>query len=178
VSAETVFEEILDLETDDGPMAVLHKRSTDGGPHPAVVMFHDGPGVRDATHAFARKLALAGFDVAVPDLYHRHGRLIGITPSEIEVNPDARKQIMTMLTSLTDEGIQHDLDVAMAALDRPIDEPLGCIGFCLGARAVFRTLTRLPDRFVAGAMWHPSFRRSDDVGRAHATVPRCRRRTR
>ena len=39
-------------------------------------MFHDGPGTANAMHIFAAKLAAEGYDVAVPDLYHRHGRLI------------------------------------------------------------------------------------------------------
>ena len=37
-------------------------------------------------------------------------------------------------------------------------ERLGAIGFHVGARAVFRTLMRLPGDIVAGAMWHPQFR--------------------
>ena len=36
------------------------------------------------------------------------------------------------------------------------------IGFCVGARAAFRTLMRLPDTFAAGAMWHPSFLADDE----------------
>ena len=40
-----------EAETTDGPMAVLHYK-LDGGDWPVVAMFHDGPGIRTATHAF------------------------------------------------------------------------------------------------------------------------------
>jgi carboxymethylenebutenolidase len=59
-------------------------------------------------------------------------------------------------------------------LVRRTGEPprLGVIGFCVGARAVFRILMRLPDRFVAGAMWHPSFLADDQPDSPHLTANR------
>ena len=156
-----VHETIVDTASDGEPMAVLRKRPASGGPYPPVVLFHDGPGMREATHAFARRLAGYGYDVAVPDLYHRHGRMIGFGPSDIAADPGAGARIFEMLTSLTDDGIQRDLDAALDVLgeDRPAGSlaRVGCAGFCLGARAVFRTMMRLPEQFTAGAMWHPSF---------------------
>ncbi len=158
---QAIHEAIVDTVSDGEPMAVLRKRPESGGPHPGVVLFHDGPGMRAATHAFARRLASYGYDVAVPDLYHRHGRMIGFDPEDIAADPTARDKISAMLFSLTDEGIQNDLDATLQVLEaeRPAGSlsRLGCAGFCLGARAVFRTMTRRPEQFVAGAMWHPSF---------------------
>ncbi len=155
-------------------MAVLRKRPETGGPHPAVVLFHDGPGMRAATHAFARRLAGCGYDVAVPDLYHRHGRMIGFSPTDIAADPSARGRIFEMLSSLSDGGIQADLDATLAILEgeRPAGSlsKVGCIGFCLGARAVFRTMMRLPDQFTAGAMWHPSFLVDDASDSPHLSV--------
>ena len=84
-----VHESILDTTSDGEPLAVVRKRPASGGPHPAVVLFHDGPGMRDATHAFARRLAGCGYDVTVPDLYHRHGRMIGFGPDNIATDPEA-----------------------------------------------------------------------------------------
>ena len=169
-----VQETIVDTVSDGAPMAVLRKRPASGGPHPAVVLFHDGPGMREATHAFARRLAGCGYDVAVPDLYHRHGRMIGYGPDDIAADPDARAKIFTMLTSLTDDGIQRDLDATLEVLGagRPAGSlaRVGCAGFCLGARAVFRTMMRLPEQFTAGAMWHPSFLVDDAADSPHLSA--------
>lgn len=160
---------IIDTDTVDGPMAILHKRPATGN-RPTVVMFHDGPGIRTATHTFAEKFAGAGYEVIVPDLYHRHGRMIGYEPHERAADPSLADTMRGLVDSLTDDGIQADLDAALTALDVEPDRPLATIGFCLGARAVAVTLLRRAERFVAGAMWHPSFLADDKPGSPHLTA--------
>jgi carboxymethylenebutenolidase len=170
-----VQNEVVEASTRSGPMAVLRKWPAGDGAWPRVVMFHDGPGVRNATHQFAVKLAAAGYDVAVPDLYHRHGRLIGFEPHERKADPTLVDRLWAMLRSLTDDGIQDDLDATLETLEIAPSEHLGVIGFCVGARAVFRTLMRLPQRFVVGAMWHPSFLADDQHDSPHRTASRLTR---
>jgi carboxymethylenebutenolidase len=80
-----------------------------------------------------------------------------------------------MLRSLTDDGIQADLDATLATLAIAPSEQLGAIGFCVGARAVFRTLMRLPERFAVGAMWHHSFLADDQPDSPHLTARRLTR---
>jgi carboxymethylenebutenolidase len=162
--------EVLDTTTPAGPMAILRKLPDDPGKWPKVVMFHDGPGIRNATHEFAAKLAAEGFEVAVPDLYHRHGRLIGYELHEREADPSLVDRLWELLRSLTDDGIQDDLDATLQALEVDADERLGVIGFCVGARAAFRSMMRLPGRFAAGAMWHPSYLCDDGPDSPHHTA--------
>lgn len=163
-----IIEEIHDVDTPDGPMAVSVKYLGDGQSHPTIVVFHDGPGMRESNHIFNRRLADEGYRVVMPDLYHRHGRMLGWEPSE--ATDETRAQVMKMLQSLTDDGIQSDLDAALDAIDLADDEKLGTIGFCLGARAIYRTLMRLPDRFAVGATWHPSFLADDGDDSPHLTA--------
>jgi len=167
--ATELNEEITDVETSDGVMAIIRKRPRDH-PSPGVVMFHDGPGIRDASHVFARNLARLGYDVIVPDLYHRHGRMIGYEPHEREADPTLVDHLWKLLATLHDDEIQHDLDKAREVTGLGDRGPLGTIGFCAGARAVFRTMMRLPDLFVAGAMWHPSFLCDDHPDSPHHTA--------
>ena len=174
MSACEVQESVLETECDGEPLAVPRMRPRSGGPHPLVVMFMDMPGIRGALHVFGQRLAGHGYDVILPDLYHRHGRMIGYGPAEAADDPEARNHMTALMRSLTDEGIQNDLDAALDAVaaDRPAGsmEPAGCIGFCLGARAVFRTMMRLPGQFAAGAMWHPSFLVDDGPDSPHVTA--------
>ena len=169
-----VHESVLETVSDGEPLAVPRMRPGDGGTYPLIVMFMDKPGIRDALRAFGRRLAGQGYDVILPDLYHRHGRMIGYGPAELAAEPGANDRLMELLFSLTDEGIQNDLDAALGAVaaDRPAGslEPAGCIGFCLGARAVFRAMMRLPDQFTAGAMWHPSFLVDGEPDSPHVTA--------
>ena len=163
-----VVEEIIDVETTDGPMAVSVKYPDDGRWHPTIAVFHDGPGMRKSNHVFNAMLAAEGYRVVMPDLYHRHGRMLGWESSE--ATDETRAQVMKMLHSLTDDEIQSDMDDALAAIELGDDEKLGTIGFCLGARAIYRTLMRLPDRFAVGATWHPSFLADDGDDSPHLTA--------
>ncbi len=170
-----VSERIVDTVSDGSPMAVLRKHPTDDpGGYPAVVLFQDAPGIRLSTHEFATRLASYGFDVAVPDLFHREGRLIGYMPDEVAADPTVRPRILRLMRSLTDDGIQNDLDATLEVLvsERPSGSlaKVGCAGFCLGARVVFRTMMRLPEQFCAGAMWHPSFLVDDEPDSPHLTA--------
>ena len=172
-----VIETIVDTVSDGEPMAVLRKRPSWCGPYPVVVVFHDGPGMRDATHIFARRLAGYGYDVAVPDLYHRIGRMVGFGPDDVAADTEAPSKIREMIASLTDDGIQRDLDAALEVVEAQRRESgavamerVGCVGFCLGARAVLRTMMRLPEQFVVGAMWHPSFLVDDGADSPHLIV--------
>ena len=174
MSTEEIQESILEAVSDGEPLAVPRARPASGGPHPLVVMFMDRPGIREALHGFARRLAGNGFDVILPDLYHRHGRMIGYGPAEMAADPGAAEKLSALMASLTDDGIQNDLDEALDAVaaDRPEGsmESVGCVGFCLGARAVFRTMMRLPEQFRAGAMWHPSFLVDNGADSPHLTA--------
>lgn len=149
-------QQIIDADTDAGKMAVLHTRPVGDGPWKRVGIFFDAPGIRDATEAFCAKLAAARYEVIVPDLYHRQARLFSVTPAQREADPSVVDRMRAYMGTLTDDGIQQDMDDAVAAVGWA-DGPVGVIGFCLGARAVHRAMTRLPERFVAGSMFHPSF---------------------
>ncbi len=164
-------EEIIDAATSDGEMAVLVKQPAEGGDRPTVVIFHDGPGIRTATHEFMRKLAGAGYRVITPDLYHRQGRLLGVEPEQMAADRDTYgPMMMGWLRSVTDEGIQQDFDDALAAVGVGEDTRVGVIGFCMGAKAVARAMVRLPHRIAAGAMWHPSFLADDTPNSPHLSA--------
>lgn len=163
-----ITETIIDTETADGPMAIVHA-APEGGSTKRVLIFMDAPGIRPSLHQFAAKLAEAGYEAAIPDLWHRHGRMIGFDPvDDPEANQANRMKIMEMLGTLDDAQVQMDRDAALAALGW--DGPMGTIGFCLGARYVHKAMQELPDRFPVGAMWHPSFLTDDTDASPHLSV--------
>ncbi len=162
-------ETILDAETADGPMAVVRKQP-DGDARGRVMIFMDAPGIRPSLHEFALRLAGKGYDVAIPDLWHRHGRLIGYEPADIAADPSRRAHIGGMLGTLTDAGTTMDREAALAVLGWD-DGLVGAVGFCMGARGVHMAMTDHPERFVAGAMWHPSFLTDDTAASPHLSAP-------
>ena len=162
-----ITQQIIDVtSTDTGEaMAVSVTYPDDGQWHPTIAMIMDAPGMRESLYGFARRLAGEGYRVVLPDLHHRHGRLLGWEANEL--TPEAREKLGQVFNAMTDAGIQQDLDDALAAIELTDDEKLGTIGFCLGARAIYRTLMRLPDRFAVGATWHPSMLHTEPLSLIH-----------
>ena len=50
----TITEQIIDTETADGPMAIVHA-SPEGGSPKRVLIFMDAPGIRPVAHALRRQ---------------------------------------------------------------------------------------------------------------------------
>lgn len=172
-ATQEVTEEIIDTVSDGEPMAVVVKQpaaAPDAGSWPTVAIFHDAPAIRSALHTYAVELAAEGYKVVIPDLYHRHGRMVGFEPSAMAADPELGPKMRELLFSLTDEGIQNDLDAALEAAGVADDAPIAVLGFCLGSRAVYRAMMRLPERIVAGAASHPSFMADDEPDSPHLTA--------
>lgn len=162
-------ERTIDVTTPDGDMAVVITRPEGDGPVPTVLLYIDAPGLRPATTEFMARMAGEGYQVVTPDLHHRHGRLLHYEPKDM-ADPDARPTVMGWIASMTDDQIQADGEAALGAAGVGADEAYAVIGFCLGARAVYRAMERNPQRVVAGAAWHPSFLVNDGDDSPHLTA--------
>ncbi|MEM1331972.1 MAG: dienelactone hydrolase family protein [Actinomycetota bacterium] len=163
----------IDTTTSDGDMAIVVTEPATPPPAdaswPVIVIFIDAPGLRPATREYMARLAGHGYRVITPDLHHRHGRLRYFEPKDAATNPDARPTITSWIASMTDDQIQSDFQDALAACGVGAEEPIGVIGFCLGARAVFRAMER-DERVRCGAGWHPSFLADDGADSPHLTA--------
>lgn len=170
-------EEIRSITTADGTQSVLVKRPDGDGPFPVVVMFHDGPGVRPSTHEVSRRVAEAGYLVAVPDRYYRREQFFHIEPEDLFAqgpDSDVFKDFFKLLMGTTDDLVSADLDALLAHLDAdPLakSSPMGVIGYCIGARSVLRAIAAHPDRFRAAVGLHPSFCATEDPDSPHLAVP-------
>ena len=164
-------EQIIDTTTNDGDMAVLITEPTAAGEWPVVLLFIDAPGVRGATHAFAAKLAGEGYKVVTPDLHHRQGRLCNVVDTQPAEGQSMQEMIWGWIGAMSDDQIAHDGDCALEVAGVGPDAPIATIGFCLGARAVFRRMMAEPHRVVAGAGWHPSFLVDSEADSPHLTAP-------
>lgn len=171
-------EQTIDVPTADGEMAVViteptGKRTKKQGPWPVVMYFIDAPGLRPATREFMERLAGNGYRVITPDLHHRHGRLKYFEPRDMADPKKAEKnrsEMMGWIGSMTDDQIQHDMHCALMGAGVPEDAKFASIGFCLGARAVYRAMERQPERCIAGAGWHPSFLVDDGADSPHLSA--------
>jgi carboxymethylenebutenolidase len=120
------------------------------------VFFHHGPGFDDSSKQLVRRIADHGYYVAALDRYHRYEPSVEFNLARMQDpapdNPE-RARMMEMLFGTTDEHIEEDI---AALLDDLSAEPaarrgaMGCIGYCIGARSVLKTMANHPDTFLAG----------------------------
>lgn len=149
----------IDVATPGGPMPTLITSPASGGPHPAVVIYMDALGVREALREISRQIAAHGYTAVLPDVYHRMGTGLHWTTEQLLNDPAAKEEIQRTARRLPDADVVEDTAALVAALAA---EPLvaggglGCVGFCMGGRHVVRAMAAHPQVFTAGAAFHPS----------------------
>jgi len=149
------------VRTSDGAMTTFVVHPDEGGPFPVVLVYMDALGLRDELRAIARRVADAGYLVAVPDLYYRFGDGITFDAWKLgEPESDEMARMFGYMQRLDDAAVMEDTRAVLDQLE--IDPssssgPKGCVGFCLGGRLVVRAMTTFPDVFAAGSALHPSF---------------------
>jgi carboxymethylenebutenolidase len=170
---------VITLHRPDGEMNVLAKRPEGDGPFPVVVMYHDGPGVREATHECMARLVDAGYYVVCPDRYYRFGKFLHVDPADMR-DPAKREvswnQMREWLFGTTDAMVSDDLNAVLANLagdGAASNGAMGVIGYCIGGRSVIRACAAHPERFTVGAGMHPSFCVSDEPDSPHLSVAGC-----
>ena len=129
-----IVESQVDLPVDQGPMATVVFRDSDGAPRPAIVLLHDAHGLTRHTLDIGCGLAQEGFVVAAPDTYHRVGRM------RTDEEPGAPEGNLWLREGMTNDGHLADMDrlatwLQTQAYVRRGDA--GVAGFCLGGRIAF-----------------------------------------
>lgn len=149
----------IDVATPGGPMPTLVTAPATGGPQPAVVIYMDALGVREALRDIGRQIASRGYTAVLPDVYHRMGAGLNWTTEQLLNDPAAKEEIQRVTRSLPDAHVVEDTAALVAALaDEPLvaDGAMGCVGFCMGGRHVLRAMAAQPRVFTAGSAFHPS----------------------
>ena len=122
-----------------------------GGPHPAVILFMDAPGIREELRNMARRIAKHGYFCLLPDLYYRLGHLRFDVPRRTDA---MSVLIRGAMNSLTQAFVAEDTGAMIAFLDgqdlvKP--GPIGCVGHCMSGSFVTTVAARFPDRMAAVA---------------------------
>ena len=154
----------------------VYVQKPDGdGPFPVIVFFHHGPGFDEGSKQAVRMIADQGYFVAAPDRYRRFEPWVEFDLATMR-DPDSpeRERMMNMLFGTTDDHVEEDVQLLLAQLaDEPAarDGKMGCIGYCIGARSVLKTMANHPDVFNGGVALHPSFCATDAPDSPHLAVP-------
>ena len=177
-------ERVVDTSTADGRMETLIVHPEQGGPFAPVVVYMDVWGLREELCDIARKVAVVGYYVILPDLYYRQGRIRhqwrnerGQMISLHNLDPERRAQVLAPLQNLTDGMVVADTGAILGLIDQdPAARPggVGSIGYCMGGRHVLCVAGAYPQRFVAGASLHGTALVSERPDSPHLSAERFR----
>ncbi|WP_435616099.1 dienelactone hydrolase family protein [Streptomyces coelicoflavus] len=150
----------VDIPTGDGTADAYLTHPADGAPHPAVLLYMDGFGLRPSLRAMADRLAGAGYTVAVPNVLYREGRAPVVELPEFidqASRPRIFERLGPMMRALTPDQVERDADAYLRLLaGRPeaAGGPVAVAGYCMGAALALRTAGAYPDRVAATAGFH------------------------
>ena len=128
------------------------------GKHPAVILWPDVAGLREAYHQMAMRLAGEGYAVLAVNPYYRNAKS-PVLSTFAEWRTDAgQAKIKPMREALTPDAITRDAAGLVAWLDQQshVDKKakIAAIGYCMGGPFTFRTAAAAPGRVGAIASFH------------------------
>ena len=136
-------------------------------PHATVILYMDGPGIREELRDMARRIGTVGYYVMLPNLFYRDGgpsfdpALLATRGPDPEMDRLNRALSHSMVLSDTRALIDF------AAADPAAREPIGTIGYCMGGRHAYAAAGTFPARVAAMASLHAGFQVTESADSAH-----------
>jgi carboxymethylenebutenolidase len=178
LDAQQVVETNVDIKTPDGTCdaAFIHPAS---GAHPGVIIWPDAFGLRPSMRDMAKRLAMAGYTVLVPNPYYRVGKApMWEDASKVNFQQERGKITPLMQSIQADGAIEKDAPALVAWLDtqKEIDKnkKIGTQGYCMGGALVMRTAAAVPNRIGAGASFHGGALVTNNPNSPHLLAPKIK----
>ena len=176
-----MIERTLNVATPDGLIETFITHPQQDSRFPAIILYMDVWGLREELFDIARRIATAGYYCMVPDFYYRFGKVHhefregNHRMISLELLDDARREkVRAPMFKLSDDMVVADTGALLDFIDR--GEPVraggavGCIGYCMGGRHVFRVAGSFPNRFKASASLHGTRLVTDAADSPHLTA--------
>ena len=128
------------------------------GRFPAVILWPDIAGLRDAYKVMARRLAEAGFAVLAVNHYYRGSRAPILNSISEWRSPAGQEKLKPMIAALSAAGTERDARAFVAWLDKqePVNprRRIGTQGYCQTGSFAMRAAAAVPERIGAVASFH------------------------
>jgi carboxymethylenebutenolidase len=149
----------VEIATDDGVMDTFVCHPDEGGPHPAIIMYMDAPGIREELRDMARRIATVGYCVILPNLYYRTGveGKYGFDLSAIRSDSKQLQNMFDIMNATTNERVVADTKHMLEFIEgEPHAAPgqVGCVGYCMSGRIVMSVAASYPESFAAIASYY------------------------
>jgi carboxymethylenebutenolidase len=133
----------------------VHPRT---GRYPAVILWPDIAGLREAYKVMARRLAADGFAVLVLNQYYRSAKAPHFAAITQWRTPEGQAKLRPMIPLLTPEAIVLDSRAAAEWLDNQravhSGRAMSAAGYCQGGAFAVRSAYAYPARIRAAASFH------------------------
>lgn len=150
-------EAMVDIATPDGRADAFFVHPARGR-HPAVLLWPDIAGLRDAYKVMARRLAAAGFAVLAVNHYYRSARAPVLNSLMEWRTPEGQARIKPMRAALNPAATMRDAKAFVAWLDasKAVDtrRGIGTQGYCMGGPFAVLSAAAVPARVRAAASFH------------------------
>lgn len=157
-AAVPVVEKEVDVKTADGVADAALYYPEGKGRWPAVLLWTDVVGLRQAFRDMGRRLAGEGYVVLVPNPYYRVKRSPVIEGGFDFSKPEDRAKLGPLRASLTPDGVDRDAVAYVGFLDAQPQtnrkKKVGVQGYCMGGPLSFRTAAAVSTRLGAVASFH------------------------
>lgn len=149
--------QMVTIATPDGEAEAFFVTPTTGK-HPAILIWPDVAGLRDAFRTMAARLAGEGYAVLAVNLYYRSSSMPVLEHFDEWRTDEGRAKIAPMIEALSPEGIASDAEAFIAWLDQQeqvdTSRKVGTTGYCMGGPFTFRTASAVPDRVGVFGSFH------------------------
>lgn len=152
-----VVQDTVSIPAPDGTADALFIRPA-RGKHPAVILWPDIAGVREAYRQMGMRLAANGYAVLVVNQYYRSAKAPIMNSIAEWRTPAGQEKLKPMIGALSADGIVRDAKAFVAWLDKRREvnkrRGIGTSGYCMGGPFAVRTAWAVPNRVKAAASFH------------------------
>ena len=147
------------IKTPDGDMDCFITHPEEDGPHPAVILYMDAPGIREELRDMARRIGTVGYYVMLPNMYYRTGTegKYGFDLAKTRDSEEERQRMFDVMNTLTNALVVADTGPMLAHIRADAAAapgPVGSVGYCMSGRYVVSAAAAYPDDFAAVASYY------------------------
>lgn len=150
-------EETVRIATPDGTADAFFVRPVRGR-FPAVIMWPDIAGLRDAYKEMGRRLARSGYAVLVVNHYYRSSPAPILGSIAEWRTPEGQAKLKPMIAALSPAATMRDAKAFAAWLGKQRSvhpqRGIGTCGYCMTGSFAIRSAAAMPDRIHAVASFH------------------------
>lgn len=164
---------LVKIETQDGTADAFFVHPTTGK-HPAVLVWPDILGLRDAFKTMGTRLAASGYAVLVINQYYRTAPAPVLSSWDEWMSDAGKAKLQPNLDAINADGIERDGGALVDWLDKQtaVDtkKKVGSSGYCMGGPFTFRTAKSRPERVGAIASLHGGSLVTDAADSPHKLI--------